>query len=438
MDMSRLDQVARELGAGMPRRGLLGWLIAFVLGGLLSPWRKQETVEGRGRRKRRKKRHKHGQPRPHGKRQRRKRRKKGATCQQGQPCGEPGQICQRDGSCTCTSTSCPECRTCNTVSGLCEPDPGMVGNPCGEPIQVCRPDGVCACSDSGCGGVCGCEAGFICDEGACQPCDVIFDGDSVTSGATLQARMEPPGGTIRVCPGRYQHTFVLNTRANVVVIGAGDGEDEASSTILDAGGSGRTLTINQYATASLRGVRITGGDDTLGGGIRNDGGLTLTACTVSGNDANLGGALYYSNAATGSLALIDCRLTDNDANRGAGIDNNSILAVTLSGCTISKNRSVQDGAGIYNNGGALDITDCEINENEAQGNGGGVYNGSPVAGNSGKVTLDAASRVEKNTAGADGGGIFNDGEVTLNGATVTNNKPDNCAGDPVAGCIEDP
>ncbi|MDQ2653212.1 MAG: right-handed parallel beta-helix repeat-containing protein, partial [Chloroflexota bacterium] len=325
--MSRLDQVARELGAGMPRRGLLGWLIAFVLGGLLSPWRKQETVEGRGRRKRRKKRHKHGQPRPHGKRQRRKRRKKGATCQQGQPCGEPGQICQSDGTCAC---------------------PGI-----------------------GCGGVCGCEAGFICDEGACQPCDVIFDGDSVTSGATLQARMEPPGGTIRVCPGRYQHNFLLNRPTNVVVIGAGDGEDEASSTILDAGGSGRTLTINQYATASLRGVRITGGDDTLGGGIRNDGGLTLTACTVSGNDANLGGALYYSNAATGSLALIDCRLTDNDANRGAGIDNNSILAVTLSGCTISKNRSVQDGAGIYNNGGALDITDCEINENEAQGNGGG-------------------------------------------------------------------
>jgi hypothetical protein len=313
----------------------------------------------------------------------------------------------------------------------------MVGNPCGEPIQVCRPDGVCACPATGCGGVCGCEAGFICDEGVCQSCDVIFDGDSVTSGAALQDRLDL-GGTIRVCPGRYQHNFALNMTTDVVVIGAGDDEDEASSTILDAKGTGRTLTVNQNATASLRGVRITGGDDNLGGGVRNDGGLTLNACTISGNDANLGGALYYSFDATGSLALIDCRLTDNDANRGAGIDNNGVFAVTLSGCTISKNRSAQDGAGIYNNGGVLDITNCEINENEAQANGGGVYNNSPVSGNLGKITFHAASRVENNKAGADGGGIFNNGEVALNGTTVTKNQPNNCAGDLVGGCVEDP
>jgi hypothetical protein len=315
------------------------------------------------------------------------------------------------------------------------PDPDAVGDPCGEPIQVCQPDGTCACPGNGCGGVCGCADGFTCEEGACLPCDVVFNGDSIASGTALQTRLDL-GGTVRVCPGRYQRSFTLN--ANVTLIGAGDGEDAASSTILDAGGSGRTLLVNQDVAASLRGVRVRGGDDNLGGGVRNDGGLTLTACTISDNAANLGGALYYSFAATGSLTLIDCRLTENDANRGAGIDNNGILSVTLSGCTISKNRSVQDGAGIYNNGGALDITGCEFNENEAQGNGGGVYNGSPVAGNPGKVTFDAASRVEKNTAGAEGGGIFNDGEVTLNGATVTNNTPDNCAGDPVAGCIEDP
>ena len=32
MDVSRFDQVAREFSTGMPRRSLLGWLIAFVLG----------------------------------------------------------------------------------------------------------------------------------------------------------------------------------------------------------------------------------------------------------------------------------------------------------------------------------------------------------------------------------------------------------------------
>jgi hypothetical protein len=300
---------------------------------------------------------------------------------------------------------------------------------------------VCACPDSGCGGACGCEPGFICDEGACQPCDVEFDGNSITSGQELQNRLVP-GGTIRVCPGRYQHNFVLDT--SVTLIGAGTGEDAASSTILEGGGSGRTVTVNQSVTASLRGMRISGGDDNLGGGIRNDGGLTLTTCTISGNSANLGGGIYNAFDATGALAMIDCLLTENDANRGGAIDNNGILTVTLSGCTISKNRSdgADGGGGIYNNGGALSITGSEISENVAQANGGGVYNNSPVVGNSGEVTFDAACRVTNNTAGAGGagtgGGIFNGGVVTLNDASVTKNDPNNCAGAPVAGCTEDP
>lgn len=170
------------------------------------------------------------------------------------------------------------------------------------------------------------------EEGACQPCDVVFNGDSIASGTALQNRLAL-GGTVRVCTGRYQHTFALG--ANVTLLGAGDGEDAASSTTLDAGGSGRTLFVNETVTAVLRGVRISGGDDTLGGGVRNDGGLTLTACTLTGNTANLGGAIYYACNATGALVLNDCRLLENDANRGGGIFNSG--EVTLNGAPVTAN-----------------------------------------------------------------------------------------------------
>jgi hypothetical protein len=479
MEARRFDQIARELGAGLPRRGLLGWLLALLSGPLL-PWRAEEAAEAAGRRKRRKRRHKHGQPGSPDKRKRRNqrtrqkrrtrrtrrkrhlRRKKGAICQPGKPCGAPGQVCRNDGSCACVATSCPQCQICNAVSGLCEPDADAAGDPCGEPIQVCQPDGTCACPDSasGCGGVCGCEGDFICDEGACQPCDVTFDGNSISSGAALQTRLQPPGGTIRVCPGRYQHRFVLDTIDNVntsyTVIGAGDGGDEETSTILDAGGSGRTLTVNpdvtnnRNVTASLRGVRITGGNERLGGGIFNNGRLTLTACTIGDNDADLGGGIYNSFDSRGQLELIDCRVTENRASdNGGGIHNNSIFSLPLSGCTIAENRSDQNGGGIFNNGSVLDITGSEIGDNRAGGDGGGIHNNNPVTTDPGRVTFDAASSVRNNTAGADGGGtgggIFNasngtvpNGTVTLNGAAVTDNEPNNCAGAPVTGCVEDP
>jgi hypothetical protein len=315
---------------------------------------------------------------------------------------------------------------------------------------------MCACPDSasGCGGVCGCEADFICDEGACQPCDVLFNGDSVSSGAALQVRLASSGGTIRVCPGRYQANFLLSRIMDMdtsfTVIGAGDGEDEVTSTILDAGGSGSTLTVNRFVTASLRGVRITGGNERLGGGIFNEGRLTLTACTISDNDAReLGGGIYNSFDSTGRLELIDCRVAENRASgNGGGIFNSSVFSLSLSGCTIAENRSDAEGGGIFNNGGVLDITGSEISGNRAQDDGGGVYNHNPVTTNPGRVTFDAASRVTNNTAGADGsgtgGGIFNasngtdpNGTVTLNGAAVTDNEPDNCAGAPVTGCVED-
>jgi predicted outer membrane repeat protein len=440
MDARHFDQVTREIGAGLPRRGLLGWLVALLLGWRIS-LTNQEPAAARGRRQRRKKRHKHrrmnpGRKRKQRRRQRRKRRKKKSACTPGQPCGAPGQICQPDRTCACTRTSCPECQLCDAASGVCVSNPGATGAPCGDPIQVCQADGTCACPEVGCGGVCGCPNGFICVDGSCEDCDVTFNGDRIASGEALQTALDG-GGTIRVCPGRYQGNFEL--RNNVTVIGAGDGDDPATSTILDAGGSGRTIQVSRHISTLLQGIRITGGDyDGTGGGVYVNGGLELISCTISGNSASVGGGIYAAFDATGVLTLNGCRVVDNHADRaGAGIHNNHVALVTIDGCTFARNRCDDAGGAIYNNSGAITISNSEIVNNEARNNGGGIYNADSVTQNPGNLIFDAATRVRNNRAGGDGGGIYNKGTVTLNGASVSGNTPNNCGGDPVAGCLED-
>lgn len=295
---------------------------------------------------------------------------------------------------------------------------------------VCTPRCAGTCGDDGCGGVCRCGAGFICVSGACQSCDVVFNGNAITSGTALQTRLQL-GGTIRVCPGRYQGNFLLN--ATTSLIGAGDGEDQASNTVLDGNRTGRVMDIGNGVSVTLQGVRITGGDGLgNGGGIRSAGRLALTNCSVSGNRADRGGGIAHTSAATGALELTNCRITGNEAlvGNGAGlILENTTQQVTIKGCTISGNTSSLAGGGIQKDAGSCAITGTEISGNKAVANGGGVLN-------AGTMSFDGACRITNNTSDAQGGGIFNEAgsTVTLNGATVTGNSPQNCAGTAVPGC----
>jgi hypothetical protein len=163
-------------------------------------------------------------------------------------------------------------------------------------------------------------------------------------------------------------------------------------------------------TAALTGLRITGGNlaGDNGGGIRNDGTLTLTACTIDKNHAVSPGAA------------------------GGGIVNLGLLILNAS--TVSGNTSLGAGGGIYN------AATCTLTVNGSaitggQSNlGGGLFN-------AGTATFDSASRVTGNIAFASGGGggidSSDDGStVTLNGADVSGNSPNNCVPvGSITGCI---
>jgi hypothetical protein len=270
----------------------------------------------------------------------------------------------------------------------------------------------------------------------CEACDVVCTGSGVDCGVALQAKLNL-GGTVRVCPGRYIGTFSFSA-TSTEVIGAGDGRDQASNTILDADEAGRVVTVPQDVAVTLRGVRMTGGSlpTGVGGGIRTAGTLSLVSCTIRGNVASQGGGIYHSGTATGPLELADCQVVGNSTTSGSGggIYGSGGQPIVLSGCVISGNRSGEFGGGIAKAGGSWIIAGSAIDANEAAEFGGGIYN-------SGPLTFDSASSITNNTAdtagtGAVGGGIYNStGAVELNGAIVSGNEPDQCAGGgAVPGC----
>jgi hypothetical protein len=182
------------------------------------------------------------------------------------------------------------------------------------------------------------------------------------------------------------------TNGTLEIIGTG------ASNLRISGNNTSRVFDNSRANLTISGVTITNGRAALfGGGIYNqDGILTLTNSTVSGNTApgfGYGGGIFNSGG-----------------------------TMTLTNSTVSGN-TAGSGGGIFNNGGTMTLTNSTVSGNT----GGGIDN------NSGPVTL-TNSTVSGNTAGGVGG-IFNNvgGTLNLTSVTVTNNSStglscDSCVG----------
>ena len=156
-----------------------------------------------------------------------------------------------------------------------------------------------------------------------------------------------------------------------------------------------------------------------GGGIDNDGTLTITgASTVSGNtNAGFSGGGIHN---WGTLTITGASTVSGNtaAYDGGGIDNDGTLTIT-GASTVSGNTAAY-GGGIYNYDDTLTITGAStVSGNSAGIDGGGIYN------NDGTLTITGASTVSGNTASSYGGGIVNNGILTITGeSTVSGNTAD--------------
>jgi hypothetical protein len=157
--------------------------------------------------------------------------------------------------------------------------------------------------------------------------------------------------------------------------------DQGSGPVtIDGGGAVRPFLVTPGVTAYLSGLTITHGSaPAFGGGIQNQGPLTLTGCTLSGNSTGYAGSGIDND---GTLTLTNCTLSGNPTQHLGGdddaIDNQGTLM--LAGCTLSGN-SAYAGGGIRNSG-KLTLTSCTLSGNSADYDGGGILN------DGGSVLLD--------------------------------------------------
>ena len=134
-----------------------------------------------------------------------------------------------------------------------------------------------------------------------------------------------------------------------------DGPGAAAVTI-SGGGGVEVFLAETGAVTTLSGLTISGGNSqTNGGGIlvEYDGTLTITNSTFAGNTATSGGGIYNNGSLTVSGSTIE-------GNTGGAISNNGSL--TVSGSTIEGNT----GGGISNNG-SFTVTGTTIEGNTGSG-----------------------------------------------------------------------
>lgn len=182
--------------------------------------------------------------------------------------------------------------------------------------------------------------------------------------------------------------------------------------------SGGGLWVDDNTPFTLGGGTISnntaGGD---GGGIYNDNGnITITAGTISGNKGQWGGGINDCGTVTMKGGTISGNSTTSKAGAGINVSTNGKL--TMSGGKIQNNTSAETGGGICNLG-TLEISGGEISGNTTKYSGGGIYNSAQ-----GKGTTITGGTISGNTAETYGGGgiyIEDNSKVTMTGGTVKAN-----------------
>jgi uncharacterized repeat protein (TIGR01451 family)/CSLREA domain-containing protein len=194
-----------------------------------------------------------------------------------------------------------------------------------------------------------------------------------------------------------------------------------ATTIVDGQAADRVFDINTGITVNMSGLTVRNGDigGGDGGGIRNDGSLTLTNVTVSDNVATKGGGIHSDGAAT-ALFFVNVTVTDNTAEEGGGIYLKTAgAALTMTGGSISDNAATdKDGGGIRNDRGNVTLTGVTVSGNTAEKKGGAINSKESEA-----VLNITNSTFAQNTAKDKGGAINNEkgSTITIDASTFDDN-----------------
>ena len=256
-----------------------------------------------------------------------------------------------------------------------------------------------------------------------NPNDCSLRGAIVAANAATGAdEITVPAGTYTLTrAGDFEDaasTGDLDVTAELTITGAG-----ARTTSVAAGAAPYADRIFENlpgAKTTVTGIAMTGGDagGYEGGGVRNQGDLTLDGVVIKDSTAYIGGAI---DSRIGNLTLDAATLEGNTSKYGAGIySDKGTLNITDS--TVSGNSATDSYGGVVRYGGPANITNSTISGNKAASFGGGVVVASAV------VNV-RNSTIASNEAGGLGGGIMSFGQGTLvlvKNTIVAGNSIDNC------------
>lgn len=227
----------------------------------------------------------------------------------------------------------------------------------------------------------------------------------------------------------------LTIKCNVVI----DGKNLISgkSVTLNGNQKSRVLVINKNVKVNIDNLYITSGftdnREENGGGIYNNGVLTLQDCIIDNCTAANGGGIC--NTETGFLILKGTTINNCIAKYdgynpcGGGICNRGNLTIkrsSISSSVISNNQAINTaeekedqiafGGGIYNDGnGILLINDeTKIHGNYSSCYGGGIFNGKESVNN---VKIENVI-IKDNSCENSGGGLYN---ANISSSEICNN-----------------
>ena len=212
-----------------------------------------------------------------------------------------------------------------------------------------------------------------------------------------------PAETIVLSPGTYYENLNI-AKSNILLTSQNPNEPAVvAATMINADTdanaitpSGRVITFSLADTHNCQicGLTITDGNTYYGGGIYGgDSQTEITSCTITANKTVAqGGGIYNCEG------IIDnCFINDNSAGTGGGL---AACNGTINNCTISYNSAETGGGGVAGCNG--EITDCNISSNSAASGGGIFGGGANIVG----------SLISNNSAGYGGGVGFCTGRIT--------------------------
>lgn len=209
-----------------------------------------------------------------------------------------------------------------------------------------------------------------------------------------------------------------------ILIIRGSGVDQ---TIVDGSALDRTFDIpNPNTTVRIENLTITGGSlpSSLpalhkgGGGIRNRGNLTLHNVSIRNNRLHGSATGDYGG---GILNLSDCSVTAstvsaNQATLGGGIHNGHGGNLTVGSSTIHSNIAVL-GGGMANEG-TTRISNTTVSGNTSGNSGGGIYNYSDME--------ILQSTIVTNSSLGTGNNLSNQGTIALANTIIDKSAGNNC------------